>query len=142
MVWGFSLGTGVAVAMAARQPVGKLILEAPYTSTADVAASMFWFMPVRLVMRDQFRSDERIARVKVPLLIMHGSNDPAIPSSLASGCLRLPMNQNSSSAFPAAVTKISAISARSKRRGNSSTPQKADGGDCLLHSRPAMVSRI
>ena len=79
VVWGFSLGTGVAVALAAEQPVRKLILEAPYTSTADVAASMFWFMPVRLVMRDQFRSDERIARVKVPLLIMHGSNDPAIP---------------------------------------------------------------
>ena len=79
VVWGFSLGTGVAVALAAEQPVDKLILEAPYTSTADVAASMFWFMPVRLVMRDQFRSDERIARVTVPLLIMHGSNDPAIP---------------------------------------------------------------
>ena len=78
VVWGFSLGTGVAVALAAR-PIGKLILEAPYTSTADVAASLFWFMPVRLVMRDQFRSDQRIARVTVPLLIMHGSNDHAIP---------------------------------------------------------------
>ena len=79
VVWGFSLGTGVAVAIAAEQPVGKLILEAPYTSTVDVAASMFWFMPVRWVMRDQFRSDARIARVKAPLLIMHGTNDPAIP---------------------------------------------------------------
>jgi fermentation-respiration switch protein FrsA (DUF1100 family) len=79
VVWGFSLGTGVAVALAAEQPVGKLILEAPYTSTADVAASMFWFMPVRWVMRDQFRSDARIARVKAPVLIMHGTNDPAIP---------------------------------------------------------------
>jgi uncharacterized protein len=79
IVWGFSLGSGVAVALAADQPVGKLILEAPYTSVADVAASLFWFMPVRLAMRDQFRSDERIARVKVPLLIMHGSNDPVIP---------------------------------------------------------------
>ncbi|MBN8990259.1 MAG: alpha/beta hydrolase [Rhizobiales bacterium] len=79
VVWGFSLGTGVAVALAAEQPVGKVILEAPYTSTAEVAASMFWFMPVRLVMRDQFRSDERIARVKAPLLVMHGANDRAIP---------------------------------------------------------------
>src|SRR5882672_9571526 len=79
VVWGFSLGTGVAVALAAEQPIGKLILEAPYTSTVDVAASLFWFMPVRLVMRDQFRSDEHIARVKVPLLIMHGTDDPAIP---------------------------------------------------------------
>jgi fermentation-respiration switch protein FrsA (DUF1100 family) len=79
VAWGFSLGTGVAVALAADRPVGRLILEAPYTSTADVAASLFWFMPVRLVMRDQFRSDERIGRVTVPLLIMHGERDPAIP---------------------------------------------------------------
>lgn len=79
VAWGFSLGTGVAVALAAEQPVAKLILEAPFSSTADVASSLFWFMPVRLVMRDQFRSDERIARVKVPLLVMHGTDDHAIP---------------------------------------------------------------
>src|SRR3954467_4138225 len=79
VAWGFSLGTGVAVALAAEKPVGRLILEAPYTSTADIAASLFWYMPVRLVMRDQFRSDERIARVKVPLLVMHGTDDHAIP---------------------------------------------------------------
>jgi uncharacterized protein len=77
--WGFSLGTGVAVALAAGQPVGKLILEAPYTSIADVAAAAFWIFPVRLVMRDPFRSDERIARVTAPLLIMHGALDPTIP---------------------------------------------------------------
>ncbi len=52
VVWGFSLGTGVAVALAAEQPVGKIILEAPYTSIADVgAASHFRFFPVRLVMQ-------------------------------------------------------------------------------------------
>jgi fermentation-respiration switch protein FrsA (DUF1100 family) len=79
VVWGFSLGTGVAVALAAEQRIGRLILEAPFTSTADVAASAFWFAPVRLLMLDQFRSDERIARVTVPLLVMHGSNDLAIP---------------------------------------------------------------
>lgn len=79
IVWGFSLGTGVAVALATEQGIGKLILEAPFTSTADVAASVFWFMPVRLLMRDQFRSDERIARVKAPLLMMQGANDATIP---------------------------------------------------------------
>ena len=41
VVWGFSLGTGVAVALAADQRIAKLILEAPYTSIADVAASIF-----------------------------------------------------------------------------------------------------
>jgi fermentation-respiration switch protein FrsA (DUF1100 family) len=79
VAWGFSLGTGVAVAIASGHPVGKLILEAPYTSTVDVAASLFRFVPIRLLMRDQFHSDERIGGVTVPLLIMHGTNDPAIP---------------------------------------------------------------
>lgn len=79
VAWGFSLGTGVAVAVASEHPVHKLILEAPYTSTVDVAASLFRFVPIRLLMRDQFHSDERIARVTAPLLIMHGTNDPAIP---------------------------------------------------------------
>ena len=79
VAWGFSLGTGVAVTLAAEQPVGKLILEAPYTSLADVAASLFPIFPVRLVMKDQFRSDERIARVTAPLLIMHGARDATIP---------------------------------------------------------------
>lgn len=78
VAWGFSLGTGVAVAIASEAAVGKLILEAPYTSTVDVAALLFRFVPVRLLMRDRFRSDERIARVTVPLLVMHGTNDLAI----------------------------------------------------------------
>jgi fermentation-respiration switch protein FrsA (DUF1100 family) len=79
VVWGFSLGTGVAVALAAEHPVGKLILEAPYTSIADVAAAAFRFLPVRWLIRDPFRSDQRIARVTAPLLIMHGERDPTVP---------------------------------------------------------------
>ncbi|MBR1165768.1 alpha/beta hydrolase [Bradyrhizobium liaoningense] len=78
VAWGFSLGTGVAVALASEQRVGKLILEAPYTSTADIAGSSFWFVPVRLLMRDPFHSDQRMARVTVPLLVMHGTNDLVI----------------------------------------------------------------
>ena len=79
VVWGFSLGTGVAVALAAEQQVGKLILEAPYTSLADVAASAFPIFPVRLAMKDPFHSDRRIARVKAPLLALHGVRDATIP---------------------------------------------------------------
>jgi uncharacterized protein len=79
VAWGFSLGTGVAVAVAAEQPVAKLILEAPYSSIADVAALVFPIYPVRLVIKDPFRSDLRIPRVKVPLLIMHGARDRTIP---------------------------------------------------------------
>jgi fermentation-respiration switch protein FrsA (DUF1100 family) len=82
VLWGFSLGTGVAVAVASEHPVGKLILEAPSTSIADVAAAHFPFVPVRLLMRDRFHSDERIALVTAPLLVVHGAQDPVIPIAL------------------------------------------------------------
>ena len=82
VVWGFSLGSGVGVALAADQRIAKLILEAPYTSIMDVAAGAFPFLPVRWLIRDQFRSDQRIARVTAPLLIMHGVHDATIPISL------------------------------------------------------------
>jgi fermentation-respiration switch protein FrsA (DUF1100 family) len=82
VVWGFSLGTGVGVALAAGQPVGKLILEAPYTSTADVAALRFPLVPIRRLMRDQFHSDDRIVKVTASLLIMHGGRDRTVPIAL------------------------------------------------------------
>jgi len=78
-LWGESLGTGVAVALAAEKPVTRMVLDAPYTSTLDLARANHWYLPVRLLMKDQFRSDERIARVKAPVLIMHGEVDQIIP---------------------------------------------------------------
>lgn len=80
VAWGFSLGSGVAVALAARHALGKLILEAPYTSIADVAASLprFRWAPVRPLLRDPFHSDRRIAAVSVPLLVMHGGRDAVV----------------------------------------------------------------
>jgi uncharacterized protein len=83
VAWGFSLGSGVAVALAADHPVGKLVLEAPYSSIADIAAANFPFVPVGWLLRDPFHSDQRIARVRAPLLIMHGDRDLTIPIRLA-----------------------------------------------------------
>jgi uncharacterized protein len=78
VVWGFSLGTGPAIALSAGRPIGKLVLEAPYTSTVDIAAAILPIVPVRALMKDQFRSDELIGKVTVPLLVMHGERDPGI----------------------------------------------------------------
>jgi fermentation-respiration switch protein FrsA (DUF1100 family) len=79
VLWGESLGTGIAVALAAEKDVAAVILEAPFTSTADVAFSAYPFIPVRLLMKDQFRSDERIGKVKAPVLVMHGVRDRVVP---------------------------------------------------------------
>jgi fermentation-respiration switch protein FrsA (DUF1100 family) len=78
-VWGESLGTGVAVALAAERSIGHLVLEAPFTSAADLAARHYPFVPVRWLMKDQFRSDLHIASVAAPLLVLHGARDTIVP---------------------------------------------------------------
>ncbi|HEY2231368.1 MAG TPA: alpha/beta fold hydrolase [Xanthobacteraceae bacterium] len=78
-VWGESLGSGVAVALAAERPVRRLVLEAPFTSAADLAARQYPFVPVRWLMKDQFRSDLRIPKVTARILVLHGARDQIVP---------------------------------------------------------------
>ena len=89
VLWGESLGTAVAIALAAERPVGRVILEAPFTSAAAVAATHYWYMPVRLLMRDQFRSDERIGKVTAPVLILHGKQDAIVPFAMGEALFAL-----------------------------------------------------
>jgi len=77
--WGESLGTAVAVALAAERPVGGLILDAPFTSAADVGAAVYPFIPVRWLIKDRFHSDLRIAKVSAPVLVLHGARDRVVP---------------------------------------------------------------
>ncbi len=82
VIWGESLGTGVAVAVASRHRVGRVVLESPFTSAADVGARVYWYLPVRSLIKDPFRSDQRIAKVTAPLLILHGAFDRVVPIDL------------------------------------------------------------
>lgn len=82
VLWGESLGSGVAIALAAEKPVGRVILEAPFTSAAAVASLRYWYLPVRLLMKDQFRSDERIGKITAPVLILHGVHDRIVPFAM------------------------------------------------------------
>lgn len=79
VLFGESLGTAVAIALAAERPVAGMILDAPFTSAADVGAAVYPFAPVRWMMKDPFRSDLRIGRVRAPLLVLHGARDNVVP---------------------------------------------------------------
>jgi len=81
VLWGHSLGTGVAVWLAAERKIRALVLEAPYTSDADVAAVNYPLLPVRWLLKDQFHSDWLIDKVTAPVLVFHGDKDDTIPIS-------------------------------------------------------------
>jgi uncharacterized protein len=83
-VIGRSLGSGVAVQLAAGlgpsdQP-HRLILVTPYSSIADVAAQSFWWVPVRLLLKDKFDSVAHTGQLKIPTLILKAEHDEVIPA--------------------------------------------------------------
>ena len=100
VLWGESLGSALALMLAAENPVGYVVLEAPFTSAVDVGAQHYWFVPVRLLMKDRFRSDLRAGKVIAPW------------------CTAKCKRRSASCALPAAGTMIS-VFMRSRRRNGS-----------------------
>jgi len=89
VAYGESLGSGIAVRIAAELPVGGVILDAPYTSIVDVAARAYPFLPVRLFLIDRYETTRYIAGIKAPLLILHGENDSVVPVAMGRELARL-----------------------------------------------------
>lgn len=84
VLYGESLGTGVAVEMAYRRaaqktPVGAVVLEAPFTAMGDAAQSHYPYLPARLLVRDRYDSLAKIDAIAAPLLIIHGDRDRVVP---------------------------------------------------------------
>ncbi len=80
--FGQSLGSGVAVLLAAAQPPGRLILESAYPTLAAVARVHYPYLPAGLLMRDRFAAVDEIAAVKCPVLFLHPEQDEIIPIDL------------------------------------------------------------
>lgn len=81
VVYGRSLGTGLAVKVAADNSPAKLVLETPYYNMIGVAFHHFPFLPVRWLLRFPFRSDKFIPEVRCPIIIFHGTRDRIVPYS-------------------------------------------------------------
>ena len=79
VLYGESLGSGVAVALAVEHQIAALVLEAPFTSVAEVAQSHFPYVPASRMVVDRFDSLSRIGKVKAPILLLHGERDRVVP---------------------------------------------------------------
>ncbi len=80
VLYGESLGTGVAVQMALDYgAIAALILEAPYTSYPDAGAFHYPYLPVRLLAVDRYETMRKMDRVRIPLLVIHGTEDRTVP---------------------------------------------------------------
>lgn len=79
ILYGESLGSGVAAQLALERPVRAVVLEAPYASVADIAADRYPWTPARRLVRDRFETLAKIGRISAPVLILHGDADQTIP---------------------------------------------------------------
>ena len=79
IIYGESLGTGVATEIAQNKNFAGVILESPFTSMIDAGKDKYPYLPVRLLLKDKYESDKKIKNVKSPVLVMHGKVDNIVP---------------------------------------------------------------
>ncbi|WP_153797943.1 alpha/beta hydrolase [Foetidibacter luteolus] len=83
VIYGKSLGTGVATQLASRRDCRRLILETPYYSMVSVAQHYAWMYPVSLMVKCKLPTNEYLPKVTAPVTIFHGTEDDVIPYSNA-----------------------------------------------------------
>ena len=79
--FGTSLGSGIAAQLAKQHPPSLLILDAPFNSLLDMGRKHTPFLPVKLLMKDQYRSDRVLTGLDIPLIWTHGTADNVVPIS-------------------------------------------------------------
>ncbi len=79
ILYGESLGTGVAIELGQKNLFAGIILESPFTSIADAAKIYYPYLPINLLLKDRYDSIKKIKNIKIPILIMHGKKDDIVP---------------------------------------------------------------
>ena len=79
ILYGESLGTGIAVELGQINEFGGIILESPFTSMTNAAKNIYPWLPVKYLLKDKYDSEKKIKNIKIPILIMHGKKDNIVP---------------------------------------------------------------
>lgn len=82
VLWGYSLGSGVATEMALRGHASRLVLQAPFTSIPAMGSARFPWAPVRLLIGDRYDNLAKAERIRVPTLVVHGDADEIVPFAM------------------------------------------------------------
>jgi uncharacterized protein len=79
VLYGESLGAGVAIGLAAETPPDALILRSPFMSLPEIASVHYRWLPTSLLLHDRYPNLERIAMIETPVLVVAGSADRIVP---------------------------------------------------------------
>ena len=82
ILYGESLGSGVAVEVGKENNFNSIILESPFTSIENSAKIYYPYLPVKLLLKDRYDSINKIDKIRTPILIMHGKKDDIVPFSM------------------------------------------------------------
>ena len=92
ILYGESLGTGVASHLAQNKNYAGIILETPFTSMIDAAKNFYPYIPVNLLLKDKFENYKKVKNINSPILIMHGEVDKIVPFSMGKKIYELANN--------------------------------------------------
>ena len=79
IIYGESLGTGIATEISQNKNFAGLILETPFTSMIEAAKNFYPYVPVGLLLKDKYKNQEKIKNINIPILVMHGKADQIVP---------------------------------------------------------------
>jgi len=82
ILYGESLGTGIATEIAQNKNFAGIILESPFTSMIDAGKNKYPYLPIKLLLKDKYESSKKIKNINIPVLVMHGKVDKLVPFSM------------------------------------------------------------
>jgi alpha-beta hydrolase superfamily lysophospholipase len=114
ILYGFSLGGGIAAQVLRKHPFDGLILQSTFTTLPELAKVLWPRVPLHLLTGDIFNTMRVIRGLKIPLLVLHGTEDEVVPCAMGARCMRRVLRQSISTPSKADCTKTSSCATASR----------------------------